>query len=290
MLQVLVVGGDDAVRLLLAELVEHCFGDGTANARFGTCTKLIYQYDGVAIGCLHHVLHVQEVRRVGTQVVLQTLFVTDVYHDVLENTCLGALAHRDAQSALQHILKQTYGLETYGFTSGVRSRDDEDALILCQGDVEWHHLLVLLLQGLLEEWVDGTDPVHVWMVFYLWLYRLEYIGEFLFSLNQVDDGEEAVAVQYFLGEWAHLVGEIGKDSDDLLSLFSFQFAHAVVGLHHFGWLDEDGLSGGTFVVNDTLDSALEGRDDRDNQSAVAQGWGNIFLYDAFALCRAQNTI
>ena len=43
----------------------------------------------------------------GTQVVLQTLFVTDVYHDVLENTCLGTLAHRDAQSALQHILKQT---------------------------------------------------------------------------------------------------------------------------------------------------------------------------------------
>ena len=138
--------------------------------------------------------------------------------------------------------------------------------------------------------MDGTDPIHVWMIFYLWLYRLEYIGEFQFSLNQVDDGEEAVAVQYFLGEWAYLVGEIGKDSDDFLSLFSFQFAHAVVGLHHFGWLDEDGLSGGTLVVNDTLDSALEGRDDRDNQSAVAQGWGNIFLYDAFALCRAQNTI
>ncbi len=43
MLQVLVVGGYDTIGLLLAELVEHSFGYGTANARFCTCTKLIYQ-------------------------------------------------------------------------------------------------------------------------------------------------------------------------------------------------------------------------------------------------------
>ena len=86
MLQVLIVGGDDTVSLLLAELVEHSLGNGSANAWFGTGTKLIYQYDGVAIGCLHHVLHVQKMGRVGTQIVLQTLFVANINHDVLENT------------------------------------------------------------------------------------------------------------------------------------------------------------------------------------------------------------
>ncbi len=129
------------------------------------------RYDGVTIGSLHHILHVQEVGRVGTQVVLQTLFVTDVYHDVLEDTRLGTLAHRDAQSALQHILKQSYGLQTYRLTSGVRTRDDEDALLLCQRDVEWHHLLVFLLQeiaGGVGEWhgsslrVDGLPLRVLW--------------------------------------------------------------------------------------------------------------------------------
>lgn len=113
MLQVLIVGGDDAVSLLLAELIEHSLGDGSANARLGTRAKLIYQDDGVAVGCLHHVLHIQEVRRVGTQVVLQALLITDVDHDVLEYARLGTFAYRNAQSALQHILEQAHGLQAY---------------------------------------------------------------------------------------------------------------------------------------------------------------------------------
>ena len=290
MLQVLIVGGDDAVSLLLAELVEHGLGDGSTDARFGTGTKLIYQYDGVAIGCLHHVLHVQKMGRVGTQVVFQTLLVADINHDVLEDTRLRTLAHRDTQSALQHILQQTYCLEAHRLTTGVRTRYDEDALVLRQGDIKRHHFFVFLLQGLLEQWVDGTDPVYVWMVGHFRLYRLEHIGYFLLRPNQVDDGEEAVALQDFLGEWAHLVGEIGEDADNLLSFLAFQLAHPVVGFHHLGWFYEHGLTGGTLVVNDTLDSSLQGRDYWDNQSAVAQGRGYVFLYYALALGSSQYAV
>ena len=62
MLQVLIVGGNHTISLLLAELVEYSFGDSTSYAWLCTCTKLIYQNDGLAIGCLHHILHVQKMR------------------------------------------------------------------------------------------------------------------------------------------------------------------------------------------------------------------------------------
>ena len=121
MLQVLIVRGNDSIGTLLAEAVEHSFGDSSAYARFGACTKLIDEDDGVAIGSLHHILHVEQMRGVGTEVVLQTLFVAYVDHDVLEHARLRTLAHGDAQSALQHVLQQSHGLQTYRLSSGVRT-------------------------------------------------------------------------------------------------------------------------------------------------------------------------
>ena len=100
----LVVGCYDTIGLLLAEFVEHRFCYGTANARFCTRTELIYQYDGTVVGSPHHIFHVEEVGRVGTEIVLQTLFVTDINHDILEYARLRAFAYWDAQTALQHIL------------------------------------------------------------------------------------------------------------------------------------------------------------------------------------------
>lgn len=43
MLQVLIVGGNHTISLLLAELVEYSFGDSTTYSWLCTCTKLIYQ-------------------------------------------------------------------------------------------------------------------------------------------------------------------------------------------------------------------------------------------------------
>ena len=85
--QVLVVGGNDTVCLLLAETVEHSFGYGSAYARFGACAKLVDENDGITVGSFQHVLHVEQVRGVGGEVVLQTLLIAYVYHDVAEHAC-----------------------------------------------------------------------------------------------------------------------------------------------------------------------------------------------------------
>lgn len=75
---------------------------------------------------------------IGTEVVLQTLFVANVYHKVIEDAYLRAVANGNGQSALEHILQQCHRLEAHALSAGVRSGDDKDALVGSQHDVEWH--------------------------------------------------------------------------------------------------------------------------------------------------------
>lgn len=134
-----------------------------------------------------------------------------------------------------------------------------------------------------------TGPVYVWMVFYLGFYGFEDFCQFLLGLYQVNDGKKAVTVQNLFGVWAYLVGEVGEDADDFLSLFSFQFAYTVVCLYHLGRFYEDSFTCGTLIVYDTFDFALQSRDDGNNQSAVTQGWGYVFSTMP-SLCAERNIL
>ena len=145
-LQVLIVGGYHAVCLLLAKLLQHSLGNGTANLRFRSSAKLVYQQQRPAIALAHHVLHVEEMTRIRTQVVLYTLLVAYVYHHVVEYTRARTLAHWYRQSALQHILQQSHRLQAHRLSSGIRARDKQNALLGSQGYVQRHHLLVVFRQ------------------------------------------------------------------------------------------------------------------------------------------------
>ena len=120
-LEVLVVCGDDTVCSAFDELMEHGFGQGTADLRFRTAAELVDKEQRVRRTVLHHHLHVQQVRGVGRKVVLNALFVTDIYHHIAEDSRRGILAYGDGHTALEHILKQADGLQTDGLSSGVRS-------------------------------------------------------------------------------------------------------------------------------------------------------------------------
>lgn len=161
---------------------------------------------------------------------------------------------------------------------------------MCQHDVERHHLLALLLQRESEQRMNGSGPVYVWMGFHFWFYGLLGFGKLRLGLYQVDDGKESVAVQYLTREGSHLVGEVGEDAYDLLTLLSLEFSHTVVGFHHLGRLNEYGSSRGTLVVYDTFYLTFQGRDDGNDESSVAQGRGDIFLYHSLALCCPQYAV
>ena len=100
MFQVLIVGGNHAPRVVLPELLQHRFGNGTAYLGLGAGAELVYQQKRPAVALLHHLLHVQKMARVGAQVVLYALLVANVNHDVVEQTCLAAVAYGDGKTAL----------------------------------------------------------------------------------------------------------------------------------------------------------------------------------------------
>ena len=124
MLEVLIVGGDDAECSALVETLEQCLGNCSTYEWLGSATELVNKNKRVLVAVTECVFHVEQVARVGTQVVLDALLVANVDEQIAEYTCLAALVHRDEKTALQHILQQTGSLKAHRLTAGVRTRDE----------------------------------------------------------------------------------------------------------------------------------------------------------------------
>ena len=126
--------------------------------------------------------------------------------------------------------------------------------------------------------MDGAYPVDMGFVDDFWLKGLCLLGQFALRLNQVDDSQETVGVQYLFHVGAYLVGKDGEDAYHLAALLCLQLTHAVVGLHHLGRLYVDGLSCGTLVVHNTVDLTFQAWGYGNHQTAVAQGRGGILVH------------
>ena len=70
--------GNNSVGLALQQSFEDSFGYRSTNRRLSTRAKLVDEYERALRGLLKHSLHIHKVRRVGRQVVLDRLLVTDV--------------------------------------------------------------------------------------------------------------------------------------------------------------------------------------------------------------------
>ena len=146
MLQVLVVGGDDPECPLLVETLQDRFGNGTADLWLGTSTEFIDQDEAAFVAVLHHDFHVGQVGRIGTEVVLDALFVTDVDEDTPEDTRMAAFVQRNQHPTLEHVLQEAHGFQTHRLTTGIRTGDYQDALLRIQFNIQGNHLLVVLRQ------------------------------------------------------------------------------------------------------------------------------------------------
>ena len=110
--QVLVMSSDDSESPSLVESFQDGFGHGTAYLWLCATSEFVDEQQASLVAVAQHVLHVQQVRRVGTQVVLDALFVTDVNEDAAEDACMAPFVYRDGHSALKHVLKQSYCFQT----------------------------------------------------------------------------------------------------------------------------------------------------------------------------------
>ena len=119
MFQVLVMGRNDTEGHFLIEPFQHRLGNGTAYLRLRSSTKFINENQTSSVALFHHNFHVRQVRRIGTQVVLYRLLITNVNKDTTENSRMAAFVHRNRQTTLQHILKQTNRFQTDRLSTGI---------------------------------------------------------------------------------------------------------------------------------------------------------------------------
>ena len=70
------------------------FPDGETYLRLRSTSKLINQQDSPFVTVPHKILHVGQMGRIGTQVILNTLFVAYVYEQMGKYAHAGAFVHR----------------------------------------------------------------------------------------------------------------------------------------------------------------------------------------------------
>ena len=146
-----VVGGDDTIGSRLHETFENRFGYRPAYHRLRTRTEFVDKDERPGTCPGQHMLHVEQMRRVGTQVVVDGLFVTDVDEYAVEYRKFGIFEYRHRKTALEHVLQQPHGLETYRLASGIRTRNDEHAASAVELQVEGYHLFPLARQRLPQQ-------------------------------------------------------------------------------------------------------------------------------------------
>ena len=151
-------------------------------------------------------------------------------------------------------------------------------------------MLVLCCQCFFQQRVNGSNPVNKWLALHLRFVGFEIISQCSLRLYEIDGGQEAARRENVSHVGAHLFREVGQNADDFPALVGLQFANAVVGLHHLGWLDKDCLSRCALVVDDAADSALQGWCHRDDQPAVAYGRRHILINQSFALGSMQDAV
>ena len=94
MLEVGVVGGDDAEHAFLHQLAQYSLRYRTAHQRLGTRSHLINENEGSFVRLTQESTHVTQVRRIGGQFVLNRLLVAYVYHQLVEEPCPALFRNR----------------------------------------------------------------------------------------------------------------------------------------------------------------------------------------------------
>ena len=143
---------------------------------------------------------------------------------------------------MEHILKQTEGLEADGLSSGIRTRDEQYVLLRGECCSEGNDFLLFLLQGLFQKRVACLAEID-FAVFGDYRHPCnELEGSLCLRHKEVDFSKITCCIKQVRNIRAEEFRELIKNPEDLPLLREFKLLDLVVQLHHFGWLDEGGLS------------------------------------------------
>ena len=146
MLQILIVCSNNAISSSTIETVEQCLGNSTTYLRLGTTAKLVNKQQRALVAITHTLLHVRKVRAIGTQVVLDRLFIAYIYKDAIEYTHVRVVVHRYKQSALHHVLQKPHRFEAHRLSTCIGTRYEQYAIFIIEGYIQRNNILVLTAQ------------------------------------------------------------------------------------------------------------------------------------------------
>ena len=141
------MSGDHSIYSTFVELAQYGLCNGSSGSRLGTASELIDKHKRTRICCSQHCLHIHKERTVRTQVVVDGLVISYAHHYPVEHGKLRGFRSRYEHSPLEHILKQSYSLQAYGFSSCVRTGYEQNVLLRSQSDSKRYDCLLLLSQS-----------------------------------------------------------------------------------------------------------------------------------------------
>ena len=107
----------------------------------------------------HHFFHVDQMGRIGAQVVGETLLVANIGKDSVENACGGVFGHGYGEATLEHVLEQAHGFEANRFATGIGARDDEQPLATLEANIERNDFCASHFERTLQERMTGGAPI-----------------------------------------------------------------------------------------------------------------------------------
>jgi len=277
MLEILIVCGHHSPCTFLAKLAKNTLRYSPADLRFGTSSKLVDEDKRAPRSLSHHDFHVEKMRRISTQIVLQALFVTDINHQVLKNSTFTAVANRNAQTHLKHVLQHAHGLEAHRFSSGIGSGDDENMLLLGEHDVQWYNLLPIF-EMCLKQRMTCTDEIYVWSFGDSRFKSVHQCGEFGLGLDKIDHREKLERVEHLSHMRPDSRSHLGKNLHNFMTLLTLQLPDFIIGLHHFGRFYIYRSARSTLVMHYSGNTTLECRCHGNDQTPIPQGRSHILVH------------
>ena len=234
--------------------------------RVGTRTQFVEQHEVALPAAVHDGHDGLHVRGERGQALLDALLVTDIGVNMLKQADFRLLVRRDMQAAGSHERQQTEGFERNRLAAGVRAGDDERVVIITDGDVDRHGLV------LIEQRMARAKQLAAAAVLNKHRRTGVHVERQLGTRkDEVQRGQRIVVLLDGALVHGHARRQLREDAFDLIFLSAFEHLNLVVDFHDLLRLDEHGRTGGRSIMHQTGHIAAVLYLDRHNEAAVSLG-------------------
>ena len=191
---------------------------------------------------------------------------------------------------MEHILQQTYCLQTNRLTTRIWSGNNHYAALSIELHIERNNCAFVAFERLCQQRVLGRAEHQTVLLRDDRLAGSVLEGPTSFSSYHICHRHKGFGALNIIYVEAHNIGEGGQYANNLSTLLILQLTKHVVQLYHLGRFDIEGLSCGRLIVNKAIELTLVCRRNRDYGTALTNRNRSVAIYNTTRLCRLQNCL